>query len=444
MNETNEKKNSLKFGLLMGCLFLAVLLCVAQIVGSSLLILAVFVLLCVVIIWTSCREGALSVLLFFLPWSPLMKFYRGGVSFFTIAIISACLVFFAKDHYRIGVYQWVVTSIIVVVTLISKMMNGFSVAMYYLRFILMLLLFPSIIRCSGKDLSLFEMTMFFSLGIISAALLAKYVSGYANISQYIKVDSYLMITRLSGFYGDPNFYSAHITASLSGVQLLILMETDLRKRAALFIILLTLIYCGMLSASKSFGVVTIMLFLFWIPLILERRNRGGKALRLIVALVGGALVALSLSAFKELLRVLDARFAAAVTISDLTTKRTDLWRRYALELIKDLRMLFIGVGYTTVTIGGKSTHNTLIQGIYQLGLIGFIPLVFWQLFVLDDFAEERSLAKADWRCVLLMCIGVLLPWVSIDMLFFDELFLLPVFAVLGIIEYSNYSETDLV
>ena len=32
---------------------------------------------------------------------------------------------------------------------------------------------------------------------------------------------------------------------------------------------------------------------------------------------------------------------------------------------------------------------------------------------------------------LLMCVGVVLPWMALDILFFDEFFLLPVYAVIG-------------
>ena len=30
-----------------------------------------------------------------------------------------------------------------------------------------------------------------------------------------------------------------------------------------------------------------------------------------------------------------------------------------------------------------------------------------------------------------MCVGVVLPWMALDILFFDEFFLLPVYAVIG-------------
>ena len=30
-----------------------------------------------------------------------------------------------------------------------------------------------------------------------------------------------------------------------------------------------------------------------------------------------------------------------------------------------------------------------------------------------------------------MCVGVVLPWMALDIMFFDEFFLLPVYAVIG-------------
>lgn len=45
--------------------------------------------------------------------------------------------------------------------------------------------------------------------------------------------------------------------------------------------------------------------------------------------------------------------------------------------------------------------------------------------------ESRENKKIG-KYVVLMCVGVALPWMALDILFFDEFFLLPVYAVLGI------------
>ena len=54
-----------------------------------------------------------------------------------------------------------------------------------------------------------------------------------NAECYFTVDSYLTITRLSGYYGDPNFYSAHITAYLAGILMLLSREKNRLRQTVL-------------------------------------------------------------------------------------------------------------------------------------------------------------------------------------------------------------------
>ena len=48
--------------------------------------------------------------------------------------------------------------------------------------------------------------------------------------------------------------------------------------------------------------------------------------------------------------------------------------------------------------------------------------------------------------VLLLCAGTVLPWFGIDILFFDEFFLLPAFVTSGVMYYSEdiQDETEIV
>ena len=63
----------------------------------------------------------------------------------------------------------------------------------------MLLLFPCVMQGSTENISFYRITIFFACGIISAALTAQQIATFPNISQFITVDSYLTVTRLSGY-----------------------------------------------------------------------------------------------------------------------------------------------------------------------------------------------------------------------------------------------------
>ena len=440
-HEPSEKatgKEAGGIGMLIGCLSIAVLLCLAQISGSRILI-AVCLLLFLVFHFRACRKkDAFCVLLFFLPWSPLLRLNLSSISFFTLALLVTCLFYLQKNAFRIGISQILLTAFLAVTTLIAKGIQSNPIANDYLFFFGMILLFPCAAKGVCNMVSFARITLFFACGIILAALSARQAAAYPNISQYIRVDSYLTITRLSGYYRDPNFYSAHITACLAGIQMLMSWE---RQRGRLFgwtVLFIVLIYCGMLSASKSFVVVLACQCLVWIPILLERENISRK-LALIAGILGAGAVFLSSSAVQELLRIMEVRFSYAANISELTTGRTDLWLKYLREFVHNGWLTLLGEGYTSITLENASSHNTIIQGIFQFGLFGFPALCAWIVFTLKK-AGSGQFRHCRAKYVLLMGVGVVLPWMGLDILFFDEFFLLPIYAVIGIADSMHTVE----
>ncbi|MCI5575763.1 MAG: hypothetical protein SPJ77_04830 [Eubacteriales bacterium] len=436
------KSNKYDAVALAGCAIIAAAVCVAQISGSTILIALCLLAFLLFHIWSCIRDMSLSVLLFFLPWSPLLKLYKGGISFFTIALLLSCAIYFVKNRFSFDTYQIIIPALIAALTLVAKAIGNNSIDKSYMFFLIMLVLFPCVIKNNKGVFDFWNLTLFFALGIISAALSAQQVAGYQNISQYIKVDSYLRITRLSGYYGDPNFYSAHITACLAGVQLILMRERNRLRQVMLLIISLALLYCGLLSASKSFVVVAACLVLVWIPILLEKSNRSNR-FRLIMGIICAVLIMLSSSAFQELLRILDDRFSYAANISQLTTGRTEIWLRYFNEFSHNALLTLFGEGFSAVNLYGRASHNSVIQGIYQFGIIGFPLLCLWMYFMLKSIFVDLKSMKGLWGSALLMCIGVVLPWMALDILFFDELFLLPVYAAAGVLYMQSNSNARL-
>ncbi len=435
-DNTEFKPSGYPAVVLVGCLFLSAFLCYSQINGNRVLILACLVLFLLFVIWT-CNNGMLfSVLLYFLPWSPLLKLQHGGISYFTIALLVCCVIFLYKNGFSLRIYQVIITALLVVLTLTAKLLQGNSVANNYLFFLAMLLLFPCITGSRHFTTSFWHLTLFFACGIIAAALSAQQVAGYPNILQYIKVDSYLNITRLSGYYGDPNFYCAHITACLAGTQLLLKRERKKIRQIILIILTVGLIYCGLLSASKSFIIVTALLFFVWIPILLEKENQDGGRWGLLIGILCVGAIVLSSTVFQDLLQIVDSRFASASNLAELTTGRTDLWLGYLDEFSHNAWLTILGEGYTDVTLNGRASHNTLIQGIFQFGVFGFPLILCWVFFTIKDVVAGMAISDINWKSAVLMGIGVVVPWMALDILFFDEFFLLPVYAALGIRYFS--------
>ena len=403
-------------GTLFGCLLIALLLCIVQISGSKMLIAACLAAFLAFHFWSCFQNDAMCVLLFFLPWSPLLRMDRSSISLFTIALLVTCLYYWQRDGFRLSLYQILVTAFLAVTTLIAKAIQSNPIQNHYLFFFMMLLLFPCVAKGLRGAANFSRLTLFFSCGIIMAALSARQIAAYPNISQYIKVDSYLKITRLSGYYRDPNFYSAHITACLAGVQLLMSRERQRSRQIVWLGVMMVLIYCGMLSASKSFVIVLACLFFV---------KRGTAIL---AGVACAAAVMLLSAAVQDLLRMVMSRFSYAANVSDLTTHRSEIWRMYLHDLSYDPVLMLLGSGFTSVTLRMKASHNTIIQGVFQFGLIGLPVLCTWLVMTLKRASGRSGCRK---NAFLLMCVGVVLPWMALDIMFFDEFFLLPVYAVIG-------------
>ncbi len=424
--------------LLGGCLLACLLLVLAQTVGNGFLLLLVLIG-CLLLAALACRQGlAIPVLLFFLPWSPLMKLAPGRISFYTIGLLICCALALAQDGMRLTVRQVVLAASLMALTLTAKILQTGSITNDYLMFVFMLLLFPCIARSCPRATSFRCATMFFAGGIFSAAILARLVAHYPNISRYIIVESYLTVTRLSGFYGDPNFYSAHVTACLAGVLVLLSRETEKRRQILLAVVSVALLYCGLLSASKTFVLTVACLFLFWLPILLERGNYGSARTRLLFGVLCAVAFVLVSPAFRQVLQIIGARFTEGEGLAGLTTNRTTLWLQYLTAFVHDIPLTLFGAGYTSVNLFRKASHNTLIQAVYQFGILGIPLLLVWMWNMLADMFPESDKPLAGWKYTVLLCVGSFLPWMALDILQYDEFFLLPVYVLLGVAHVAGW------
>lgn len=415
-----------------GCLCIVALVCVAQIISNIAVLLLCLLTFLLFSFWASARSCVFSVLLFFLPWSPLLKLGVGSISFYTIALLLGAAVSLVQSKMKIRFYQVVLTALIILTTLIGKVIHGNTVTPDYIVFVAMLLLFVCFAREQAGQIPFYEVTIFFACGIISAAFIAGKLAEFPGIKQYITIQTYLSVRRASGFYGDPNFYAAQISACLAGVQLLLSTEKNRKKQIALLVIMVFLLYFGLVSASKTFVLVVVCLFLTWIPTLLGKRH-----FRLFMGLLCAAAIIATSASFQSLFQIIVDRFNEGTKISGLTTGRTDIWKNYFRGFMENPTILIFGEGYTAVNLNNKSSHNTLIQLIYQFGLFGLPFIIAWIITSIRDFASYLNLEKIRWQYLLLMCVGVALPWLALDIVQFDEFFLMPIYAIIGINYASN-------
>ena len=421
-----------KIFFLVSCVAEAILVLVAQILGNTFLILPCLGLFLVLVAWSAIRGMAVPVILFFLPFAPLIKLRPGTISFFTIGILVIYVIYIVMGSRNISIYHWVPGLCLIALALAVKTFYGYSVDNSFLLFSASILLIPFLTRELDAKYDFYWLTVFFSLGIIIAAITAKYLVVFPSITRYIGTNVGLGIIRRSGYYGDPNFYSAHITAALGGA-LVLLLNNNRSKRVAVIIALsVALVYCGFLSVSKSFMLVAVCLFFVWLVEFMFIKGRLSAKLMIILTLLIGTVFLLSTTFFTDLISMMLSRFSSASNLSDLTTGRIELWSQYLNALSENPLLLLFGKGYSSVLIFDRASHNIIIQAVYQFGLIGCGFLLGWMVCSIRILLGETKVYWSDLAQIFILMLGVLGPWMALDLLFFDEFFLMPVYICVAI------------
>lgn len=410
---------------LTACILLSLLMCAAQITGVTLAVVACLGLYMILVAISCCYDFTLPILLFFMPWSPVLRTNPSSFSFYTFGMVLICLISVIKRGFNFRNYQLKAGIMLLLVSLFAKLLSGNALAFSYIAFIMMIFLYPGVKEewWEGKY-DFYQLVTFFSWGVIISAICALNFAEFANIRRFIKVDGFAMIIRRSGFYGDANFYTAHILSAIGGVLALILQEKKKGRLAFLGMMVALLVYCGFLSASKSFVLVIAAILFLWIIALLKVRGRAGLKLIVIFLLIAGVIFIATSALFSGLIEVLLMRFSFANDLNSFTTGRIDIWRNYLEEMLGNAEVFFLGKGFTDVKVKGRASHNTIIQIFYQFGLIGAPMMLYWiTCFFREAKLTLRAQKALDLKKMIVM-VGSFLPWMAIDVLFADEFFLL--------------------
>jgi len=421
--------------LLLGVFSIEILwILVAQTLGSSILLMPCLVCFLAIAVWSAVRGMALPFLLLFLPYSTLIKIRPESISFYTISLLIVLLVYTVKGIKNIKTTHLIPGLAIIALTLCMKTIYGYQIENSYILFAISLLLIPFIKREFMEKYDFFWLTVFFSYGVVSASLLARSLVGFSNITRYyINIHELWGVVRYSGFYGDPNFYSAHIATAIGGVLVLLLNKTTKIRFVNLAITVAALIFCGFMSVSKSFLLIFIAEIILWIIAYMFLRGKITAKITMLFTVVILVAFLLISTAFTEMIDMMIMRLSLDKTLSDFTTGRLELWISYLFAFIQEPRLLIFGNGLTKTLIGGRASHNTIIQCVYHFGLVGTVVFISWMICYIRTLLSDM---KIKWKYLIqigILVIGAIGPWMGLDMVFFDEFFLFPLYVCAGIV-----------
>ncbi len=410
-----KNKNTIK--ILVLTIFNIALLLVAQIVAEPILIL-ISMGVYLITMFTSDDETVLPLFLFFLPWSALLKLSPTSISFYSIATILVFFKYLIRHPRFERKLIWVVCGLFVV-TFAAKVLHGYGISASYLMFFIMLVAFPFIYKFIENKVDFEQCVQFFAIGIIFATICSLIFGSHPNLIQYVRVveEGRINVTRLCGFYGDPNFYSAQVVTAFGG--LLLIISKKKRYLTLNVALAAAVAVCGMISLSKSFLICTFLVFALWIFSVLFYGPSKIIAIAFVVGVIGFFLF--DSGSFNNLVDQYILRFGTSTDASTLTTGRTDLWYDYLIFLLRNPKELIFGQGYTSVFNGvRKGSHNTIIQAVYQLGFFGSIIFALW----LKQFKSKvKQVNKRNVLIYVVWIVSCFSMWMGLDMMFFDDFFI---------------------
>ena len=121
--------------ILLTCLLEAVWLLAAQALGSTTLLLPCLICFLLLAAWSAIKGIALPVLMFFLPFSALLKIRPGTNSFFTIALLLVYLICLVLGHRKINIVHAIPAGILAGFCLLVKTMHNFEMDNSFLFFV---------------------------------------------------------------------------------------------------------------------------------------------------------------------------------------------------------------------------------------------------------------------------------------------------------------------
>lgn len=314
-------------------------------------------------------------LFFLLPFAMIYKASPSSSSFFTYLMIASALYFVVIKRVNV---------LLLFPIAIYFLIGGLENLSVWLKIMMGFVLLLSFVKYSNLNL-IKVVIVTFSIGLIVSSIIGTLKLDVPQLSAFYSDfnEEYIggvKIARFSGLYQDPNFFSISI---IMAVFLLIsLMIRKLLPISFGFILVSVLIYFGCLSYSKMFILSLILVLITQLSSVVLKSKY--KILGIIVAVL--FLIFIGYSFFTS---TYFSAFSTRLDTDDLSNNRTVIWGYYFDYLSKKTLALILGSGLNAPLVKDVETHNTYIEALYILGIIGSILY----LLTIRAIFKVKSLVK---------------------------------------------------
>lgn len=387
------------------------LICVCIILGTINNVFTLLSLVACAVFMAMCNEEEYVPFLFFiLPFAPIFKLSGGGTSCFTyITLMYVCL-HFVRINWEMNVndaFVLLMVFYVIACECVSQTVNVIRTVKFANNLLLVAIF-------SNIDNPKWHRSIFISYiwGFIISGLLSAFASNYLPISDYVttKVEFFpggTSIERFAGLYNDPNYFSINVIISLCLITNM-LRRNEISSIAALGFSLL-LVYFAAKTGSKS------ALLMLAFPAVIciwnsIRDRRTGMIVFISIAIIVGIYLIQNgrITIFENTLNRLASGKSGG--IERITSGRYDIWNSFIDYFEQFPFKTIIGNGVGIFYLDGRASHNTYIDFIYQLGIVG---TVLYCYIIARYFKNMQRISRHNINnYAVLICIVVMYAFLS--------------------------------
>lgn len=395
MYSINTKKHS-------GFINLPLLLSILVVLGTINKIFSIMAFsICIIILFVKNNKSDFIFLIFFLmPWAGIFKLSPNSQSLFTYLILIFVVFSFVQSKIQVDVLVLILS--FACYELLLQVLNNTLYLTGYIKILANFFFIYYTINLGIKKNSK-RLFLAYIYGVLSSSFIAFLNFDIFNITAYIQDkafgNTFGNISRFSGLYGDPNYYAVNIIISLCLV--IILLNNNNINRWLALLIGGFLLFFNIQTFSKS----AILMLSVPTILFLYSNNRTRKYFRQVIFIILGMVLSFNLlRGHIHFLDIIIRRFMDISSLNELTTGRFQTWLNYLNFFENNFQVLIFGRGLGASLVNEKAAHNTYIDMIYFLGIIGSILYMILIISIFNNkvIIKRTFLNHSIWIVICIM------------------------------------------
>lgn len=375
--------------------------------------LAAFALCCFTMLLAD-YSFVISFLFFIMPMAGIFKLAPEETSLFTYLELLFVVLHVIKKKFRTTYGELIALFFGVYIVITASLYSSLNItrAIKMVMNLVLIGYFAELI----PEREYKRLFLYYIFGMIISSLMRFADSSYFPIEEYVAVQTEryagMATTRFAGLYADPNYYSINVIIAMC---LLIVLY---RRRELSFPVvvglMVPLVFFVGLTGSKSSFLMLILPIILLMYVCIKNRNY----VALLGCIFGILLIVIfvaqgTIQIFDYVLnRLKNTTSGLAV----FTTGRTAIWQNYFRFFGDNLIRTIFGTGAAIDVLDGVGAHNTYIDFIFLLGIVG-TGLYIWALYY-NIRKVNRSMHRNFLNYSVFLTLCVMYAFLS-ELLYFD-------------------------